>query len=382
MNIIPYGKQQITEEDIKAVIHVLKSDYMTQGPAVAEFEKAFADYVGSEYAIAVNNATSALHLCVLALGVKPGQKVLCTPNSFVASSNCVLYCGGDVEFVDIELNNYCIDLKALELKLQNSPPHTYAGIIAVDFAGYPMDLAELRKIADKYHVWIIEDACHAPGAEFQSADGKWHKSGSGKYTEFSTFSFHPVKHIATAEGGMITTNSMKLYEKVKQLRTHGITKEAKEMGRNDGGWYMEMQQLGMNYRMPDVLCALGTSQLKRLDQNIKRRREIAAQYNEAFCNLPIKCPSIESKHKHAYHLYVIQTDRRKELYDYLKTQNIYSQVHYIPIYQQPYYISRYGQMKLENMEKYYSNALSLPMYHSMTDEEQQRVIKAVKSFYA
>lgn len=380
--MIPYGRQEITEEDLKAVSEALKSDFLTQGPLVAEFESAFAQFTGAKYAVAVNNATSALHLCALALAVKPGQKVLCTPNSFVASSNCILYCGGEIEFLDIDPENFCLDLEALATHLSKSKSGTYAGVIAVDFAGYPMDFQALRQITKSHGLWLIEDACHAPGADFQDREGKWHRAGNGEFADFGVFSFHPVKHIATGEGGMITTNSKDLYEKVKLLRTHGITKNPQEMSKNDGGWYMEMQALGMNYRLPDVLCALGLSQLKRIDQNLHRRRELAERYNKGLQGLPVKTPRVPPTARHAYHLYVIQTENRKKLYEYLKTKEIYSQVHYIPIYQQPYYIQRYGEQSFPKMEKYYQQCLSLPMYHSLTDQEQNQVIEAIKSFYS
>lgn len=379
--VIPYGRQEITEEDIKVVTAALKSDFLTQGPAVAQFEKDFCQLVNASFAFAVNNATSALHLCALALGVKPGQKILCTPNTFVASSNCILYCGADVEFVDIDPENFCIDLKSLEQKLSQSPRGTYAGIVAVDFAGYAMNLEELSQIAKRHGLWTIEDACHAPGAEFQDSQGKWHRSGSGEFTDLAVFSFHPVKHIATGEGGMITTRRKDLADQIRLLRTHGITKDPQEMSRNDGGWFMEMKTLGYNYRIPDLLCALGSSQLKRIDSNLKRRREIADIYTKELAGLPLKTPSTPAQVKHAYHLYVIQTDRRKELYDFLKKENIYAQVHYIPINTQPYYVEKYGKVSMPKAEKYYSQALSLPMFHSMTNEEQKTVIQAIKKFY-
>jgi UDP-4-amino-4,6-dideoxy-N-acetyl-beta-L-altrosamine transaminase len=380
--MIPYGRQEITNEDIEALIKVLKSDYLTQGPAVAEFEKQFAEFSGAPYAVAVNNATSALHLCALALGVRPGQKILCTPNTFVASSNCILYCGADVEFVDIDPENFCLDLKALAQKLESSPKGTYAGVVAVDFAGYPMDFSILHQLAKKHDLWLIEDACHAPGAEFQDQRGQWHRAGSGEFADLTVFSFHPVKHIATGEGGMITTRSKELFEKLKLLRTHGITKDPAEMSRNDGGWYMEMQTLGVNYRLPDILCALGVSQLKRIDQNLARRRELASRYQKELQGLPLKTPIVPETVRHSYHLYVIQTEKRKELYDFLKTQGIYCQVHYIPIYQQPYYQSKYGPQKLERTEAYYETCLSLPMYHSMTYQEQDQVITQIRKFFS
>lgn len=382
-SVIPYGKQEITDEDVQAVSQALRGDYLTQGPLVTQFENAFADFCGSKYAIAVTNATAALHLCAMALQVKPGSKVLCTPNTFVASSNCILYCGGDVEFLDIDPKTYCLDLDLLEKKLSSEKPGTYAGVVAVDFAGYAMDFSKLQAIAKKHGLWVIEDACHAPGAEFQDQNMQWHKSGNGEFADFAVYSFHPVKHIATGEGGMIVTNSKSLADKVRNLRTHGITKDPTEMSRNDGAWFMEMQNLGYNYRIPDVLCALGLSQLKRIASNLSNRRRLAAQYTQGLQNIPgFKTPLVPASVKHSYHLYVVQTEKRKELYEHLKTKNIFCQVHYIPIYQQPYYVKRYGQKHLENMEKYYSQALSLPMYHSMTDEEQSRVIQSIKEFFA
>jgi UDP-4-amino-4,6-dideoxy-N-acetyl-beta-L-altrosamine transaminase len=379
--MIPYGRQQITEDDIQAVAQALRGDFLTQGPIVAEFEKTFADFVGAQYAIAVNNATSALHLCALAMKVGPGQKVLCTPNTFVASSNCILYCGGDVEFIDIDPQTLCIDLQQLENKLKTSPRGTYAGVVAVDFGGYPLNFKALREITNRHEVWLIEDACHAPGAEFQDEAGQWHRSGNGQFADFATFSFHPVKHLTTGEGGMITTNSKELADKVRTLRTHGITKDPKEMHRNDGGWYLEMQTLGMNYRIPDILCALGLSQLKRIDANLHSRRRLATRYDEALKGLPLKTQPAPPNVRHAYHLYVIQTEKRKELYDFLKSKDIHCQVHYIPIYSQPYYLEKYGRMSLPAMEKYYSQCLSLPMYHAMTDAEQAFVISQIREFF-
>jgi UDP-4-amino-4,6-dideoxy-N-acetyl-beta-L-altrosamine transaminase len=382
MTPIPYGKQEITEDDIAVMVRALKSDYLTQGPMVGEFETAFAHRVGAQYAVAVNNATAALHLCAMALGVKPGQRVLCTPNTFIASSNAILYCGGTVEFVDIDNENFCIDLKLLEAKLSKAPRGTYAGVVSVDFAGYPVDLVELRKIADKHGIWIIEDACHAPGAEFRDSSGKWWFSGSGDHADLSVFSFHPVKHIATGEGGMITTNSKAHYEKLKLLRSHGITREQNEMTKpSEGGWYYQMIELGMNFRMPDLLCALGNSQLKRLTPNLERRREIADRYTRGLAGLPLKTPKVSENAKHAYHLYVIRTEKRKALYDYLKTKEIFAQVHYIPVHQQPYYEKTFGKVEMPVCEKYYAEALSLPMYHALTNEQQDRVISEVRNFF-
>lgn len=380
--MIPYGRQHITDEDLKAVADTLKSDFLTQGPKVLQFEKKFAEYVEAPHAIAVNNATAALHLCCLALGVKKGHKILCTPNTFVASSNAVLYCGADVEFIDIDPETFCIDYRSLKSKLAGSAKGSFQGIIAVDFGGYPLDFQKLKEIVSPYGLWIIEDACHAPGAEYQTESGRWEKTGNGKYADLATFSFHPVKHIATGEGGMITTASAALAKKINLLRTHGITKDPQEMSECEGGWDMEMIDLGYNYRMPDILCALGLSQLNRMEANLNRRREIAERYNFEFKDLPFKTPSLPKDIRHAFHLYVIQTEKRKELYDFLKLKQIYAQVHYIPIYQQPFYEKKYGKQSFAKADNYYRKALSLPMYHSMTVEDQSKVIEAVREFFS
>jgi len=379
-NVIPYGRQSITEEDIKAVVDVLQSDFLTQGPQVELFEKQFSEFINCPYSVAVTNGTAALHLAALALGVKPGDKVLCTANSFVASANCVVYCGGDVEFVDIDPINFCIDIKLVEEKIKAKPAGYYKGIVAVDFAGYPVDFEKLRNLADQNKLWIIEDACHALGGEFKNSKGEMHKCGSGKYADISVFSFHPVKHIATGEGGMITTQSKVLYEKLLLLRSHGITKTPEKMSKFDGGWYYEMQTLGFNYRISDILCALGLSQLRRIKPNIQRRQEIAKKYSQELKDV-VTVPQVETDNHHAYHLYVIQTTKRDELYKILKEKNIFTQVHYIPIYQQPYYVQRYGEIHQPIAEAYYKKALSLPMYHSLSDTDQNYVIDTIKGFF-
>ncbi len=381
MKPISYGKQNITEEDIKSVVEVLKSDFLTQGPKIKEFEDTFANYVGVKYAVAVSNGTTALHLCNTVLKTKKGDKVITTPITFVASANSVLYCGGEVDFVDINEETYLIDLDKLEVKLEKSPKGTYKGIIPVDFAGYLIHAKQLRKIADKFGLWIIEDACHAPGAYFIDSENIKQKSGNGNFSDLSIFSFHPVKHIATGEGGMITTNNKGLYEKLLLYRTHGITKDENLLKENHGGWYYEMQELGCNYRLSDINAALGVSQLKRAEDGIKRRNEIAKKYNKAFKNTSIKTPYVDANYYHAYHLYVIQTEKRKELYDFLRTQNIFTQVHYIPVHLQPYY-KQFGWKKgdFPVAEAYYEKALSLPMFPTLTDEEQNFVIEKIIEF--
>lgn len=390
MNEIPYGRQKIEEEDIEAVVEVLKGNFLTQGPAVAEFESSMSAFLAGIsgtsnpiYTTAVNNGTSALHLACLALGVKPGDRVLVTPNTFVASANAIRYCGGEVEFVDISPDTLCMDLDLLEEQLERAP-HAYQGVVIVDFAGYPADLKRLRKIADRYGIWILEDACHAIGArrrdiEFDARG--WYGAGDGMYADLAVFSFHPVKHVATGEGGMVVTRSSQLNEKLKLYRTHGITKDPSKMARQDGGWFYEMQELGHNFRISDILCALGASQMRRLEKNLLARRGIAERYQVALQNLPLELPRDSREIQHAYHLYVVKTPVRKALYDHLFSKKIFAQVHYIPVHQQPYYVNRYGRQHLPNCDRYYENCLSIPMYHSLSAEDQDRVIEEIKMFF-
>ncbi len=381
--IIPYGRQHITEEDIEAVVKTLQSDFLTQGPKIQEFEEAFAKYIGSKYAVAVSNGTAALHLCAMALGVNAHSKVITTPITFAASANCVRYCGGEVVFSDINPDTVLLDLEGVKKLLSASPKGTYQGIIPVDFAGYPVDLEAFRKIADEYGLWIIEDACHAPGGSFVDSRGKEQRCGNGAYADLAIFSFHPVKHIACGEGGMITTNRKDLYEKLLILRTHGITKSPDLMLENHGGWYYEMQELGYNYRLTDFQAALGVSQLKRADEGLAARRRIAQKYDSAFKSSHIKTLIIENGFKHAYHLYVILVEDRKGLYDLLRSQGIFAQVHYVPIHLTPYYKSLGGRAgAFPEAEKYYSECLSLPMYPTLTNAEQDFVVNTVQSYYA
>ncbi len=381
MKSISYGRQSITQEDIDAVVGVLHSDFLTQGPKIKEFENAFAQYVHAKYAVAVSNGTLALHLCMLAKGVKQGDKIITTPITFAASANSVLYCGGEVDFVDIDKNTFLIDLDKLEEKLASSEKGTYKGVVPVDLAGYPVDVERLRNIADKYNLWIVEDACHAPGGYFINSKGTKQFCGNGQYSDLQIFSFHPVKHITTGEGGMITTNNKDLYEKLLLLRTHGITKQPDLLHENHGGWYYEMQQLGYNYRLSDIHAALGISQLKRANKGIEKRKLIAKRYNEAFKNTSIKIPKVKNNFSHAYHLYIIQVKNRLELYNYLRKNSIFAQVHYIPVHLQPYY-KQFGWKKgdMPVAEAYYEKCLSLPMYPSLSEEEQDFVIEKTINF--
>ena len=381
-NPIPYGRQNITEEDIKGVIEVLNSDFLTQGPAVQEFENVFANYVGAKYAVAVSNGTAALHLCTLALNVSPGEKVITTPITFSASANCIRYSGGEVVFADIEADSYLLDIQAVEKLLLAAPKGTYKGIIPVDFAGRSVNMEAFRKLADEHGCWIIEDACHAPGGGFKDANSNIQLCGSGDWADCSIFSFHPVKHIATGEGGMITTNNKDLYEKLLLLRTHGITKDADLLTKNDGGWYYEMHELGYNYRLTDIQAALGRSQMQKAEQGLQRRREIAAKYADAFKSLKWLKGQSDVVEGHAYHLYIIEVEDRLGLYNYLREQNVFAQVHYIPVHLMPYYKNlgwKEGDFPIA--EKYYKNCLSLPMFPTLSNEEQDFVISKVKEYY-
>jgi UDP-4-amino-4,6-dideoxy-N-acetyl-beta-L-altrosamine transaminase len=390
--IIPYGRQNITQEDINTVIETLQSDYLTQGPKILEFEEAFAKYVGSKYAVAVANGTAALHLCTLALEVKKGEKVITTPITFAASANCVRYCDGEVVFADIDPETYLIDYDSVKKLLEASPVGTYHGIIPVDFAGRAVDLEKFRILADAYNLWIIEDACHAPGGYFTDEKDKLQNCGNSNFADLAIFSFHPVKHIASGEGGMVTTNDEKLYKKLLKLRTHGIVK-SDDLYTNSidfaGGdrqyplWYMEMQVLGFNYRLTDFQAALGLSQLKRADEGILRRREIAATYEEAFNNKTFIKRQSGVLEGHAYHLYIIEVENRLELYNFLRTKNIFAQIHYIPCHLMPYYRQLgWKEGDMPNAENYYKHCISLPIYPTLTNKEQQYVINTLFDFYA
>jgi UDP-4-amino-4,6-dideoxy-N-acetyl-beta-L-altrosamine transaminase len=393
--IIPYGKQNITKEDIEVVIAALQSDYLTQGPRIKEFEEHFANYVGSKYAVAVSNGTAALHLCTLALGVNEGDKVITTPITFAASANCVRYCGGEVVFSDIDPSTYLLDIEKVRTLLENSPKGTYKGIIPVDFAGRAIDLEAYRKLADEYNLWIIEDACHAPGGYFMDCNGISQNCGNGNYADLAIFSFHPVKHIACGEGGMITTNDEFLYKKLLALRTHGITKNESEYtnsiefacgqeSENElyPGWYMEMQTLGFNYRITDFQAALGTSQLERAEGGLIKRRSIASIYNEAFNGLSFIKSQSGVVEGHAYHLYIIEVEDRLGLYNYLRKNNIFAQIHYIPCHLMPYYRQLgWKEGDFPNAESYYRGCISLPMYPTLTFDEQLYVVNKIKEFF-
>lgn len=394
MDSIPYGKQHITQEDIDAVVEVLRGDYLTQGPKIKEFEDVFSRYVGAEYAVAVSNGTAALHLCALALNLESGQKVITTPITFAASANCVRYCGAEVVFGDIDPDTYLLDINSVRSLLENSPKGTYAGIIPVDFAGRAVDMEAFRKLADEYRLWIIEDACHAPGGSFETSNGSFSKCGSGEFADLAIFSFHPVKHITTGEGGMITTNNAALYKRLLALRTHGIIKDESRYtngvdfacgGENSDTyplWYMEMKELGYNYRITDFQAALGLSQLNRAAEGVERRREIAKTYFESFQDQPFIKGQSGYVEGHAYHLYVIEVEDRKGLYEHLRNHKVFAQIHYIPCHLMPYYRS-FGWNEGDSIysESYYKHCISLPMYPTLSNEEQMYVIELVETYY-
>ncbi len=388
--IIPYGKQEINQADINAVIDVLKGDYLTQGPHILEFEQNFSKYIGSKYSVAVSNGTAALHLCAMALNVAPGQKVITTPITFAASANCIKYCGGDVVFADIDPDTYLLDFDSVKNLLENSPKGTYAGIIPVDFSGRPVNLEKFRQLANEFDLWIIEDACHAPGGYFIDSIGNQQNCGNGNFADLAIFSFHPVKHIACGEGGMITTNDEKLYKKLLTLRTHGIVKDnqlyqntIEIAGGKDEypGWYMEMQMLGYNYRLTDFQAALGSSQLTRANDGLQRRKQIAENYFQAFKNHPKIVGQSGIVEGHAYHLYVIEVEDRLGLYNFLREHNIFAQIHYIPTHLMPYY-KQFGWKEgdFPNAEKYYKQCLSIPMFPSLKDDEQLYIIEKIRIF--
>lgn len=383
MKPIPYGRQHVTEEDIQAVIDVLHSDFLTQGPKIAEFENAFSEYVGAKYAVAVSNGTAALHLCAMTLNVKPGDRVITTPITFAASANCVRYCGGEVVFADIDPETYLLDINKVKELLNNAPPNTFKGIIPVDFAGYPVDLEAYRKLANEYGLWIIEDACHAPGGYFHDSKGEAQRCGNGNFADLSVFSFHPVKHIAAGEGGLITTNDEGLYRRLRNLRTHGIQQDRCKLTEDHGPWYYEMQELGYNYRLTDIQAALALSQLNRAHKNLERRHQIAKKYNEAFTGTAIKTPQIAEGIFHAFHLNVVLTEQRDEFLKYLRDLKIIVQVHYIPVHYQPYYRALgWKKGDLPIAEGYYRQCFSIPIYPSMTDAEQDYVIEKMLRFFS
>lgn len=383
--MIPYGKQEILESDIKAVVETLKSPLITQGPKVKAFEEAIAQKTKAHYALAFNSATSALHCAVLALGFKKKDWLWSTPISFVASTNCALYCGGRVDFVDIDTKTYNLDANLLEKKLKKTPKHKLPKVlVAVHFGGQSCDMEKIYALSLQYGFKIIEDASHALGGNYKGIP-----IGSCKFSDITIFSFHPVKIITTAEGGMVTTNNPCYYKKMEMLRTHGITKEVSDFkkfknSKNPPAWYYEQQMLGFNYRMSELHAALGLSQLERLDAYVAKRNELALAYNQALVDLELTLPFVESYNYSAFHLYPILLNKQsgieqKALFDIFLKAGIGVQVHYIPIYLQPFY-ARLGFKKgdFKRAEAYYKHTISLPLFPSMTKSEQESVIAILK----
>lgn len=378
MGKIPYGKQKIEREDIAVMAEIMGNPFITSGPKIADFERKFSQYTGAKYAVACSSGTAALHLSAMAAGLRTGDVVITSPITFVATANSVLNCGGDIIFADINSNTYTLDFNRVEEIIRLSRRKIKA-IIPVSMAGYPINNSDLKYFHDKYDVTIIEDNCHSIGAETLYND-KWLKAGSNEESQMSCFSFHPVKHITTGEGGMITTNDKSLYDILLSLRNHGITR-SKELSDKFGGWYYEVCSPGYNYRMTDFQAALGISQLSRIDENIDRRRKIAQRYYDELSDLPIILPYNSENIKHAYHLFIIQTLNRRELYNFLINNGIYVQVHYIPLHQMPLFKGKcLNQYNLTNSEMYYERALSIPIFHAMTDDEQNYVIEKIKEF--
>ena len=382
MKILSYGKQSIDEKDIAAVIKVLKSDFLTQGPMVKKFEKALASYCGAKYAVAVSNGTAALHLACLAAGLKKKDAAITTPITFLATANAVLYSGADVIFSDIDYETINIDPSKLTKRISKKTK----AILPVHFAGLPCDMEKISKIAKKKGLTVIEDACHAFGAKYKCGK-KWIKVGSCYHSDMTVLSFHPVKHITTGEGGAILTNNKKIYEKICALRAHGIYKTPL-MTKQKGPWYHEMRELGFNYRITDFQCALGVEQLKRADAFIEKRRKIAKLYDKELGDIDgIEIPSVCNNKKHTYHLYVLKINFKKfktnkiSFFKELKKTGILPQVHYIPVPKQPYYQKkvRSYEKKLQSSEKYYKRAVSIPIYPSMTLTDARRVVDSVKN---
>jgi perosamine synthetase len=372
--LLPYGRQSVDEADIQAVVDVLRSDWLTTGPKVAEFEESFAARVGAKYAVSFSSGTAALHAAAFAAGLKPGDEAITTPLTFAATANCVLYQGATPVFADVSPDTLNIDPEQIEKRIT---PKTRA-ILPVDYAGNPSALDPIRKIAADRGLIVIEDACHALGAEYDARR-------VGNIADMTAFSFHPVKHITTGEGGMVTTNHPQFAETLRRFRNHGISSDARQR-QSAGQWHYEMVLLGFNYRLPDFACALGIEQLKKLDANLARRREIAARYTKAFHEVAgVIPPVLRPQANPAWHLYPIRIDSqrlradRTEIFRALRAENIGVNVHYIPVHLHPYYRDRFGYKggEFPVAEDAYSRLISLPMFHSMTDQDAEDVVRAV-----
>lgn len=380
--MIPYGRQDITQADIDAVIGVLQSDFLTQGPLVPRFEQQVAGHVGASYALAVNSATSALHIACLALGLGPGDRLWTSPVTFVASANCGLYCGAQVDFVDIDPRTYNLCPQALERKLERAEREGTLPkvVVPVHLCGQPCDMQAIHKLAKRYSFKVIEDASHAIGGKY-----KGEFIGNGKYSDITVFSFHPVKIITTAEGGMALTNDAELANKMALLRSHGITRDPQQMTHEtDGPWYYQQIELGFNYRMTELQAALGVSQMERLDQYIVRRHQLAARYNDLLAALPVVTPWQHVDSYSGLHLYVIRlqldkvTRSHRQVFESLREQGIGVNLHYIPVHTQPYYAQMgFKPEDFPVAQAYYREAISIPMFQTMSNEQQDQVVAAI-----
>ena len=384
MKVIPYGRQLIDEEDIAAVVAALRSDWITQGPAIERFERKVADYCGVKYAVAVANGTAALHVAAAALDLKPGDRVWTSPNTFVASANCARYLGADVDFVDIDPRTYNLSVARLEEKLAAAAKSGRLPkvLVPVHFAGQSCEMAAIAALAKRHGIIVLEDAAHAIGAHYRGQP-----VGSCAFSDLATFSFHPVKIITTAEGGMVLTNRADLYQRLLLFRSHGITRDPQQMeGDSQGPWYYQQTELGWNYRLTDLQAALGASQMNKLEAFVARRAALARRYDELLRDLPVTTPWQHPDTASAWHLYVIrlQLDRlkksRREIFEALRAAGIGVQVHYIPVHTQPYY-RRLGfrDGDFPEAEKYYAETISLPMFAGLTDADQDRVVEALKT---
>lgn len=376
--MIPYGRQDITTDDIAAVTEVLTSDFLTQGPAVPAFEQALCDYTGAAHAVAANSATSALHIACLALGAGPGERVWTSPNTFVASANCALYCGAEIDFVDIDPRTYnlCADQLAEKLARAEKENRLPRIVIPVHFAGQSCDMQRIHALSQQYGFRIIEDASHAVGGRYQDQP-----VGNCRYSDITIFSFHPVKIITTAEGGVALTNDPALAARMASLRSHGITRDSSLMqSPSDGPWYYQQLELGFNYRMTDMQAALGCSQIKRLDDYVARRHRIAQRYDSKLAQLDVTLPHQSSDSHSALHLYPVQVDpaKRLQVFTALREAGIGVNVHYIPVHRQPYYEALgFHAGQFPNAERYYAGAISLPMFPTLTETDQDTVIRAL-----
>ena len=380
--MIYYGRQDINETDIQTVEEVMRSDFLTQGPAIEHFERKVAEYCGARYAVAVTNATSALHIACLAAGIGKGDLVWTTPITFTASANCARYCGADVDFVDIDADTYNMSVDVLEEKLQTAKKHGHLPnlVIPVHLAGQSCDMKRMKALSEAYGFRLLEDASHAIGADY--ADGK---VGNCAFSNMAVFSFHPVKIITTGEGGMVLTNDKMLYEKLNLYRSHGITRDAAKMSHeSDGPWYYQQITLGYNYRT-DIQAALGASQMERIDAFVARRRSLVARYNTALQDFPVKTPYVMEGADPSWHLYIVRinfanvTKTKQEIFAEMAQKGVALNLHYIPVHTQPYYEALgHRPEECPNAMDYYREALTLPLYPGLTDDEQDQVIEALR----